>query len=249
MKGFLTYLTALPAFLSLVDAVSIKRASKDPYFLLIGDSTVAVNGGWGDGFLAYLTNGAEGENRGKSGSTTASWKANGRWADLLSTVAEEKDTYEPIVTIQFGHNDQKSLTLDEYRANLVNITTTLKEAGATPIIITPLTRRNFDGDEVEQDFKDWRGKGIAVAKEVGIKWLDLTQASTTYINAIGAENASYYDLSDGDGTHLNTHGQTVFGRMVADLLLEKRTDLSSFFTSDEALSDKIWAGEFATGDE
>ncbi|ETS84964.1 hypothetical protein PFICI_02989 [Pestalotiopsis fici W106-1] len=249
MRGFFTCLSVLPALLNLAAGISIKRASKDPYFLLIGDSTVAVNGGWGDGFLSYLRNGAEGENRGKSGSTTASWKANGRWADLLTTVADEKDAKEPIVTIQFGHNDQKSLTLDEYRANLVNITTTLKEAGATPIIITPLTRRNFDGDEVQQDFVEWRGKAIAVAKEVGIKWLDLTQASTNYINAIGAENASYYDLSEGDGTHLNTAGQTVFGRMVADLLLEKRTDLSTFFTPNEALSDKISAGEFATGDE
>lgn len=112
---------------------AVTRAKKPPYFFLIGDSTVAVNGGWGDGFLSYLKDSAEGENRGKSGSTTVSWKSNGRWASLLQGINDTRADYEPVVTVQFGHNDQKSLTLDEFRANLVNIATELKDAGATPV--------------------------------------------------------------------------------------------------------------------
>jgi hypothetical protein len=37
--------------------------------------------------------------------------------------------------------------------------------------------------------------------------------------------------------------------MVLDLLLEKRDDFSQYFTANEALSDKIKKGEFATGEE
>lgn len=37
--------------------------------------------------------------------------------------------------------------------------------------------------------------------------------------------------------------------MVVDLLLHEREDLEPYFTANNALSDKIWAGEFATGDE
>jgi hypothetical protein len=37
--------------------------------------------------------------------------------------------------------------------------------------------------------------------------------------------------------------------MVVDLLLEKRTDFDVYFTSNEALSEKIKNGEFATGEE
>lgn len=116
-------------------------------------------------------------------------------------------------------------------------------------MITPLSRRNFDGDSVQEDFVEWRQKAIAAAKSAGAKWLDLTTASTDYINAIGADNAATYDLSDGDGTHINTAGQTVFGRMVADLLIEARPDVEDYFIPNEELSEKISAGEYATGDE
>lgn len=117
----------------IVSGNPIAKAKKSPYFFLIGDSTVAVRGGWGNGFLSYLKDPAEGENRGVSGSTTVSWKSSGRWASLLQGINDTKAEYEPIVTVQFGHNDQKSLTLDEFRGNLVDIASELKEAGATPV--------------------------------------------------------------------------------------------------------------------
>ncbi|CEN60924.1 hypothetical protein ASPCAL07595 [Aspergillus calidoustus] len=227
----------------------VPKATKPPFFITIGDSTVAVNGGWGDGFLSFVHDPADGTNRGKSGSTTVSWRANGRWAALVENINSTLADYETIVTMQFGHNDQKSLTLDEYRDNLEGLVSDLQDLGATPIIISPLSRRNFDGDTVKEDFVEWRVEAINAAKNSGVKWLDLTTASTDYVNAIGAENAATYDLSEGDGTHINTAGGIVFGRMVADLLIEKRADLEDYITANEALSEKIWAGEYATGDE
>ncbi|KAF9870927.1 GDSL-like Lipase/Acylhydrolase [Colletotrichum karsti] len=241
----IAFLAALAA--DLISGNPVTRAAKSPYFFLIGDSTVAVNGGWGNGFLSYLKDPAEGENRGKSGSTTVSWKSNGRWASLLEGINDTKADYEPIVTVQFGHNDQKSLTLDEFRANLVDIAAELKEAGATPIFITSLTRRTFEDGEVVQNLYDWRGKTIAAAKESGIKWLDLNIASTNYVNAIGEENSTAYNLDGDDRTHLSPAGEIVFGRMVVDLLLEKRTDLEQYFEADEEISEAIANGEFTTG--
>jgi hypothetical protein len=117
------------------------------------------------------------------------------------------------------------------------------------ILITSLTRRNFKGGKVNQDLEDQRIAAIAAAKAVGARWLDLNIASVDYVNAIGEENATFYDLSDGDRTHLNTKGEAVFGRMVADLMVQEREDLEPYFKANKALSDKIWAGEFATGDE
>lgn len=116
-----------------VKATPVSKSLKPPYFLLIGDSTVAVRGGWGDGLLSYLKEPAQGENRGKSGSTTVSWKANGRWDNLLEALDAYKADYEPIVTIQFGHNDQKSMTLEEYRANLKSLVVDIEDAGGVPV--------------------------------------------------------------------------------------------------------------------
>lgn len=79
--------------------------------------------------------------------------------------------------------------------------------------------------------------------------MNLNNASTTYVNAIGEENAAYYNLDGDDGTHLNTAGEAVFGRMTLDLLLEAREDLDTYFEPNDELSNKISQGEFATGDE
>jgi hypothetical protein len=79
--------------------------------------------------------------------------------------------------------------------------------------------------------------------------LDLNKASTTYVNAIGEANADKYNMEEGDKTHLNAAGKIVFGRMLADLLVQVRTDLTTYVKENNALSDKIWAGQFATGSE
>lgn len=132
MKLF-SLISLLVSMTELAQAKPVAREAKPPYLFLIGDSTVAVRGGWGDGLLSYMKDTAEGENRAKSGTTTVSWKSNGRWADLLESVETQSADYEPIVTIQFGHNDQKSLSLDEYRANLKSIALDIEEAGGTPV--------------------------------------------------------------------------------------------------------------------
>ncbi|KAL2183622.1 hypothetical protein L209DRAFT_759301 [Thermothelomyces heterothallicus CBS 203.75] len=82
------------------------RQCKPAAFFLAGDSTTAVNGGWGDGFVALLRNGAIGHNKGHSGATTASFVAGGDWASVLDLVESNAGGYDCYVTIQFGHNDQ-----------------------------------------------------------------------------------------------------------------------------------------------
>lgn len=75
-------------------------------FLLAGDSTTAVQnaaltgGGWGDGFLATLRNGAGGINYGHDGTTTVSFVSGGDWANVLASVEKYKAAYTPFVTIQ-----------------------------------------------------------------------------------------------------------------------------------------------------
>jgi lysophospholipase L1-like esterase len=95
--------------------------------------------------------------------------------------------------------------------------------------------------------KDWRDRTWNAAKAENVKFLDLNTASTTYLNAIGPQNAARYNREADDITHLNSAGQAVFGRMTLDLLLEKRKDLEPYFGSNNALSDKIQNGQFATG--
>lgn len=78
-----------------------RRQGKDAAFFLAGDSTVADNAGWGDGFLSTVTKGSFGMNYGHSGTTTVSFRHLGDWARVLAQVVKAKGLgYEPIVTIQ-----------------------------------------------------------------------------------------------------------------------------------------------------
>ncbi|KAL0939910.1 GDSL-like lipase acylhydrolase [Colletotrichum truncatum] len=235
-----------------VNPLRVRQECKPPYFLLTGDSTVAVNGGWGDGFLSFLQSPADGKNYGKSGATTVSFRAAGIWNTVINEVKANKDAFSPIVTIQFGHNDQKAaanISLDQFQTNLQDLANEVTAAGGTPILISSLTRRVFSGGKVIQNLENERIRAEAAAAVVGATYLDLNTASTNYVNAIGNANGKLYDLSTGDSTHLNTAGEVVFGRLVADLLLEKRTDLVRYFKENKAISDKIRNGEFATGNE
>ncbi|WAO91726.1 SGNH-hydro domain-containing protein [Fusarium falciforme] len=249
MRFPIAHLFSITLFAIISGASPANFCAKPPYFLLIGDSTVAVNGGWGNGFLSYLKSPGLGENRGVSGSTTVSWKSNGRWDALIETIEASKGEFEPIVTIQFGHNDQKVLGQDEFRDNLQAMAIEIEEVGGTPIFITSLTRRRFEDGQVVENLADWRNKTIEAAKAVGVKWLDLNKASTDYVNTIGEDNAHYYNLNGSDRTHLNLAGEIVFGRMTLDLLLKARPDLRMYFESNVELSDKLANGEFATGEE
>jgi lysophospholipase L1-like esterase len=236
---------------AVVESLPVVCQQLPPYFILTGDSTVAVDGGWGDGFLAYLKNGASGINPAKSGATTVSFRDDGHWAAAINAMNQHKADYRPIVTIQFGHNDQKEasgISLAQYKQNLIDLAAEVKAAGGTPILVTSLTRRTFQGDKVIENLADQRRLTIEAANEVGAQHLDLNLASTDYVNAIGKQSWNY-DWGPNDRTHLNPTGTVVFGRMVADLLITERPDLEQYVAPNKALSDKIWAGEYATGSE
>lgn len=101
------YFTHLLPFLALATASPLldKRATTKPAaFFLAGDSTTASpsgsGGGWGDGFITTLENGAIGQNFGHNGATTVSFVSGGDWANVLAAVTKNKATYSPFVTIQ-----------------------------------------------------------------------------------------------------------------------------------------------------
>ncbi|KAF5019528.1 hypothetical protein F66182_8470 [Fusarium sp. NRRL 66182] len=237
---------------SAAQASAIPRAEKPPYFVLTGDSTVAVAGGWGDGFLSFLQKEADGVNPAKSGATTVSFRRGGLWDTAIKSVEDNKAKYTPYVTIQFGHNDQKGtsgISMDQFRTNLETMVDEVRNAGGIPILLTSLTRRRFSGGKVIENLVDVRAETIAASVATKATLIDLNDVSTKYVNAIGDANASNYDLPPNDKTHLNPTGEKVFGRMVVDLVLQKYEGLEKYFTPGGELSRKIAAGEFATGDE
>jgi hypothetical protein len=96
--AFISLLTAL-AWATGVASQDIRRAEKPPAFILAGDSTTAINGGWGDGFLSTLIGDSTGINIGKSGATTISFVNGGYWENVTDHLTEWVEDYEVFVTI------------------------------------------------------------------------------------------------------------------------------------------------------
>jgi lysophospholipase L1-like esterase len=149
-------------------------------------------------------------------------------------------------TYQFGHNDQKQnagISISQFQKNLATMAAEAKSAGATPILITSLTRRTFQDGKVVENLSNERQAAISAAKSGGYKYIDLNAESTRYVNAIGQGNANKYNLAEKDFTHLNDHGGVVFGRMVADLISHALPEAGRAFRKNEAISSAIRAGK------
>jgi len=123
----------LPTVSTVLSILGSVQAAKSPFFILTGDSTVATGGGWGDALINGTKKPGGGINLAKNGATTVSFRDQGLWDKALEQINTQKKKHEAIVTIQFGHNDQKTLTLEQYSDNLSTMIGEVKSAGGTAV--------------------------------------------------------------------------------------------------------------------
>ncbi|KAF2823160.1 SGNH hydrolase [Ophiobolus disseminans] len=245
----LSLLCLLPLALAAPAAI-VGRAVKPVYWLLAGDSTTATDGGWGDAFLSTtIAKGSSGHNWAKGGASTKSFRDGGYWKSVMNDIKKYKDTYRVYVTIQFGHNDQKTtsgVSLAQYTTNLGTMANEVATAGGIPILVTPLTRRTFKDGKVNENLSNETAKTLEVAKKQSQHFIDLNKASTTYVNAIGSAAADKYNYASGDRTHVNPWGGVVFARIVSDLLVASYPEeFKEVTVANATLSATIKAGKAA----
>ncbi|KAH7393676.1 SGNH hydrolase-type esterase domain-containing protein [Cadophora sp. MPI-SDFR-AT-0126] len=223
---------------------------KNAAFFLAGDSTTAINGGWGNGFITTITKGSFGINYGKSGATTVSFRAVGLWHTTVASVAKASELgYLPFVTIQFGHNDQKAaanISIELFTANLETFAKEVLAAGGTPIMTTSLTRRGFNSTtgKVIENLAEQAAATISLAKSLHVPYIDLNRASTDYINSIGSPLADTYNLSPDDRTHLNPNGELLFGTMVSTLISSELKDGRKWTRANATIAAALASGTY-----
>src|SRR5205809_236549 len=93
------WLIVVVSFLAWPPAAPVAQAPRPIRIVLVGDSTVTDDSGWGLGFKQLLTDRAECINTAANGRSSKSFIDEGRWQAAL---ARRGDFY----LIQFGHNDQ-----------------------------------------------------------------------------------------------------------------------------------------------
>jgi hypothetical protein len=130
-----------------------------------------------------------------------------------------------------------------YTANLLRFAHEATTAGATPILLTPLTRRTFSGGEVVQNLANETAATLGVARANGIRVVDVNALSTAYVQKVGQAGADGFNLAHGDRTHLNEAGGKVFARLVSDGVLARYVaEFEGVVVPDEVLSRAIREG-------
>ncbi len=171
------------------------RASK---IILVGDSTTAVTSGWGSSFCAnHVMSTMACLNLARGGRSTSSYRAEGSWDIAL---AEMRTTgYSAVwVLIQFGHNDQpnkpgRSTDLEtEFPANLRRYIAEARAAGARPVLVTPLARRQFRDGVLDNNLEPWSQAIRTVAAETGVPLVDLNARSVAAVQAMGPALATQF---------------------------------------------------------
>lgn len=200
MRRLITSLVAATVLAGGAQATERARTDAPPLapykIILVGDSTMAPHSGWGGAFCAkHVKSSVACLNAGRGGRSTRSYRQEGSWAIALAEakVAGYRGTF---VLIQFGHNDQSSKAerwtdeTTEFPANLKRFVAEVRAAGATPVLLTPLTRREFRDGKLQNTLESWSDQVRAVAKAEGVPLVDLNALSAAQTQQMGAETAT-----------------------------------------------------------
>ena len=193
--------------------------------VLVGDSTVAEESGWGPGFRRLATSGLEVVNIAASGRSSKSFIDEGLWAKALAARGH-------YYLIQFGHNDEPGKGPERetdpqttYRAFMTRYVDESRAIGATPVLVTSLVRRIFNPDGTIKTTQTPYVEVVrALAAEKRVPLVDLHAVSLADAEHTGddvwADLSPRDDKGQIDRTHLNAKGSDVVGRMVAEALVK-----------------------------
>ena len=164
--------------------------------LLVGDSTMAPRTGYGESLCGLFLWTAECANLARGGRSTKSFRADGSWDGVLARLRSPAGNRPTFVLVQFGHNDQpgkaeRTTDLEtEYPANLARYVDEIRREGAEPVLVTPLTRRQFrDDGTLKDDLAPWAEAMRRVAREKKVPLLELHDRSAYVVGKMGSARA------------------------------------------------------------
>jgi lysophospholipase L1-like esterase len=235
-----------------------------PVLYVVGDSTACHYGpnedkalyvkrtGYGDKLSDYLTDEISVENLALSGRSSLSFTKEANYQTLLNNVKEGD-----YVLIGFGHNDEKAGDDERYTAPggtketegtfknslYTNYILPVQEAGATPILITPIVRRTSSGTWSDAQLHKANGGDYAqdmvdLASELGISVVNATELTKNLYDTLTPDGTSLLHAWNGmtvssvDNTHLNSYGASYVSYLVADAVKNSDSTLKNYVKDD-----------------
>lgn len=214
---------------------------------IIGDSTAANKSldkrpetGWGEMLSNFFRDGVKIINHAMNGRSTKSFIDEGLFKKVLD-VLKPND----FLLIQFGHNDEKINDLSrytepfgKYQENIAYFIDEAKKIGATPIVLSSVTRRLFIGKHRIKRYAIGlypnASKFLASRKSVIhldiftktkklFEYLDNHYSKRLFLHLNSNEHENY-PLGASDNTHLSHLGALTVASFVAEELLFTKTE-------------------------
>jgi lysophospholipase L1-like esterase len=225
---------------------------------LIGDSTMAdkpiidnPEHGWGQVFPLFFKNNVQILNHAKNGRSTKSFINQGRW----KAVSDQLQSGD-YVFIQFGHNDGKKEDTSrftpprpDFKNNLKIFISEAREKHALPVLLTPITRRDFDSTgKYIGTHGDYPEVMKEVAQEENVPLIDMFEKTKNLIASLGDEQSKQYYLAGvkknqfrswigkRDNTHFTRKGAMQMASLVVEGIKELHLPLESELTTVQAMN-------------
>ena len=224
--------------LALLAALLAAAAPERTTVHAVGDSTMAdkpnpetnPERGWGQMLPRFLSDEVVVRNHAVNGRSSKSFIDEGKWGAVLAEL--KRGDY---VLIQFAHNDYKPTDPKRhtnpstgYRRNLERYVAEARGKGATPVLLSPIVKRQFNAAGVLEDAHGAYPLVMRmVAKEMNVPFIDLQLMSEDLVMAAGPEGAkalylwvapgasTMYPDGKQDDTHLSVAGATEIARLAA----------------------------------
>jgi lysophospholipase L1-like esterase len=216
---------------------------------MIGDSTMCNYPirqwpvtGWGMPFANYFDSTVIIDNRARGGRSTRTFLSENRW----QPIADSLDAGD-YVFIQFGHNDEakepqyadRYTPVPDYKTNLIKFITDTRAKNAVPVLVTPVSRRNFDKDgNAKETHTEYTKAVFEVGDQYHVAVIDLDKQSRQLYQQMGPVNAKLlfmeldsaehpnYPVGRHDGTHFNEYGARKIAEIVLNDIKAQHLDLA-----------------------
>lgn len=235
-KLTLQFLDARPC----ICAIEIQKVDNLPVIYVCGDSTVCDqpgenNASWGQMLTRFFKPDVIVANHGESGESLRGFLGEKRWDKVMSLI--KPGDY---MIVQMGHNDEKEQgpgvgALTTYKTDLKRFVADTRAKGATPIIVSPMERRNFAGAKITPSHGDYPEAVREVAKEDHVAFVDLTALSVTFYETLGPDKAYRAFAGTGtqrDTTHHDNYGAYELAKCIVQGIKDNKLDLAKHIVDD-----------------
>ena len=240
----------MKVILAIVFAVALSLpVSAQLTVYLAGDSTAANKSekarpetGWGEMLQRHFDpTKVKVDNRALNGRSTKSFIDEGHWQKLVDALKKGD-----FVFIEFGHNDEKKdkpaiyASPDDYKVNLTRFIREVRAKGATPVLMTPVSRRKFENNAVVKTHGEYPDAVKAVGKAEKVAVIDMESKSAAVHSQLGEEGSRtlFNQLKPGenpnypkgveDNTHFNPKGAEEMAKLAVEGIKEDKLKLAKY---------------------